>query len=164
MTRERRSGRGRRSGRERRFTREARLGSGRAVLDRAGRALRDWEMHRGAGLVVVTDGPATPGRRVTLRPRTGPAAWLRMTAPCEVTEVVDDPDARGFTYRTLPGHPERGTETFLVERDPATDEVRLRIEAVSAPGRLLVRLAGPLARAEQDRITRRYNAAVKSLI
>lgn len=147
----------------RRFVREAELGSGPAVLDRAGRALLGWDMHRGAGLVVVADGPATPGRRVVLRPRTGPAAWLRMSAPCEVVDVVDTADARGFTYRTLPGHPERGTETFLVERDPATDRVRLRIEAVSKPGRLLVRLAGPLARAEQDRITGRYIEALREL-
>ncbi|MFL0580741.1 DUF1990 family protein [Dietzia sp. 179-F 9C3 NHS] len=151
--------------RARRFVREARLGNGRATLDRAGRALLAWEVHRAAGLDVApgsptpgtpTPGPVAPGLRVTLHPRAGPAAWLRMAAPCEVTEVVDDPDARGFTYRTLPGHPEHGTETFLVHRNRATDEVRFRIEAISRPGRLLVCLAGPLARAEQDRITRRY--------
>lgn len=145
--------------RRRRFERAALLGHGPDVLDRAGRALLGWEMHRGAGLVVDrsgSPGPAAPGRRVVLWPRTGPAAWLRMSVPCEVTEEVDTANARGFTYRTLPGHPERGTETFLVERDPATDEVWARIRAESEPGRLLVRLAGPVARAEQDRITGRY--------
>lgn len=146
--------------RQRRFSREAVLGTGAELLDGAGRALRDWEMHRRAGLVVVTDGPATPGRTLTLRPSTGPAAWLRIAAPCEVTDVIDGPHARGFTYRTLPGHPERGTETFTVERDPATDVVRLRIDAVSEHATLLARIAAPVARAEQDRLTRRYLAAL----
>ncbi|MBB1030838.1 DUF1990 family protein, partial [Dietzia sp. SLG310A2-38A2] len=51
-----------RAGRTRRFTREAVLGSGRDLYDRASRALINWDMHRRAGLVVVTDGPATPRR------------------------------------------------------------------------------------------------------
>lgn len=149
--------------RPRRFLRVGDLGSGADTLDRAGDALLGWHMHRRAGLAVDADGPATAGRRVLLRPRTGPAAWLRMSAPCEVTEVVNRTHARGFTYRALPGHPERGTESFIVEHDPTTDAVRLRIEAVSSPGRLLVRLAGPVARAEQDRITGRYLTALREL-
>ncbi|MDX2357968.1 DUF1990 domain-containing protein [Dietzia sp. PP-33] len=146
--------------RSRRLEREAPLGAGADLFERASRALVTWEMHRRAGLVVVVDGPATVGRTVTLRPRTGPGAWLRITAPCEVTAVIDRPDARGFTYRTLPGHPERGWETFLVRRDPATDEVRLLIEAESAHARLTAALGGPVVRAEQERITRRYLAAL----
>lgn len=120
-------------------------------------------MHRGAGLVVVVNGPAAPGRTVTLRPRTGPAAWLRITAPCEVTEVIDLPDARGFTYRSLPGHPEHGWETFVVRHDPATNAVRLTITGESSHATLLAKLGAPVARAEQDRLTRRYLAALASL-
>ena len=145
----------------RRFTRSADLGSGTALFDRASRALLNWDMHRGADLVVVVDGPATPGRTVTLRPRSGPAAWLGLTAPCEVTEVIDDDNARGFTYRALPGHPERGWESFVVSRDPATDVVRLTITAESEHATWYARLGAPLARAEQDRITRRYLAALR---
>ncbi|MBB1026852.1 DUF1990 family protein, partial [Dietzia sp. DQ11-38-2] len=102
--------------RPRRFRRDAVLGSGADLFDRASRALFTWDMHRRAGLVVVSDGPATVGRTVTLRPRTGPGAWLRIAAPCEVTSVIDSPTARGFTYLALPGHPETGRESFLVER------------------------------------------------
>lgn len=145
----------------RRFERESHLGYGAEVFDRAGRALLNWEMHRRAGLVVVVNGPAVPGRTLTLRPRTGPAAWLRMTAPCEVTEVIDLHDARGFTYRALPGHPEHGWETFVVHRDAVTDEVRLTITAESSHATLLARIGAPFARAEQNRITRRYLAALK---
>ena len=146
---------------DRHFTRSADLGRGADLVDRAGRALSNWDMHRRAGLVVVVDGPATPGRRVTLRPTSGPAAWLRLSAPCEVTAVVDDNNARGFTYRTLSGHPERGQETFLVTRDPATDVVRLIITASSRHATWLARIGGPVARAEQDRLTRRYLAALR---
>ncbi|MGF0227179.1 DUF1990 family protein [Dietzia natronolimnaea] len=150
-----------RAGRTRRFTREAVLGAGADLFDRASRALIDWDMHRRAGLVVVVDGPASVGRRVRLRPRTGPAAWLRITAPCEVTAVVHTELARGFTYRALPGHPEAGWESFLVERDPATDVVRLRIVAESSHATLLARWGAPVARVEQGRLTRRYLAALR---
>ena len=147
--------------RARRFERAATLGAGAALFDRASGALLDWEMHRRAGLVVVVDGPAAPGRHVTLRPRTGPAAWFRLTAPCEVTEVIDRPGTRGFTYRTLPGHPEHGWERFLVVHDPRTDAVRLVITGESRHASVLAALGAPIARAEQDRITRRYLAALR---
>ena len=152
--------------RPRRFTRTADLGAGAVLFDRASRALIHWDMHRGAGLVVVVDGPATPGRVVTLRPRSGPAAWLRLSAPCEVSEMIDDDNTtatRGFTYRALPGHPERGWETFVVSHDRITDEVRLTIVAESSHATLLARIGAPIARAEQDRITGRYLAALRDL-
>ncbi|KAA0919222.1 DUF1990 domain-containing protein [Dietzia sp. ANT_WB102] len=147
--------------RSRRFEHEAHLGAGADLFERASRALVNWDMHRRAGLVVVATGPATPGRTVTLRPRTGPGAWLRLAAPCEVTAVTNRPDARGFTYRALPGHPERGWETFLVQHDRATDAVTLTITGESAHASLLPRLAAPVARAEQKRITRRYLDALR---
>ena len=147
----------------RQFEREAVLGAGERLFDRASSALFDWQMHRRAGLVVVTDGPATTGRLVTLRPRSGPAAWLRITARCEVTEVIDRPTARGFTYHSLPGHPEHGWETFTVRHDAATNQVRLSITAESSHASLVARIGAPVARAEQDRITRRYLGALRDL-
>ncbi|WP_010542349.1 DUF1990 domain-containing protein [Dietzia alimentaria] len=147
----------------RRFERDAILGAGEHFFDRASSALIDWQMHRRAGLVVVADGPATPGRVVTLRPRSGPAAWLRITARCEVTEVIDRSEARGFTYHSLPGHPEHGWETFLVRHDHATDAVTLTITGESTHATLLARIGAPVARAEQDRITRRYLGALRDL-
>lgn len=147
--------------RSRRFEHRAHLGAGAELFRRAGAALIDWDLHRRAGLVVVATGPATPGRTVTLRPRTGPGAWFRLAAPCEVSDVIDLPDARGFTYRALPGHPERGWETFLVRHDRATDAVTLTLTGESAHATLLARLGAPIARAEQARITRRYLAALR---
>ena len=147
--------------RSRRFEREAHLGSGADLFRRAGAALVTWDLHRRAGLVVDATGPATPGRTVILRPRSGPGAWLRLAAPCEVTEVLDRPDARGFTYRALPGHPERGWETFLVRHDSVTDAVALTLTGESAHATLLARLGAPIARLEQERITHRYLAALR---
>lgn len=145
----------------RRFQHQAVLGAGADLFVRASRALINWDMHRRAGLVVVADGPAAPRRTVTLRPRTGPGAWFRIAAPCEVTTVIDRPGARGFTYRALPGHPEAGWETFLVEHDRDTDVVRLHIGGESAHATLIAKLGAPIARAEQNRLTRRYLAALR---
>ncbi|WP_231750597.1 MULTISPECIES: DUF1990 family protein [unclassified Dietzia] len=48
----------------------------------------------------------------------------------------------------------------MVERDPSTDVVRLRIEAESAHATLLAKWVAPVARYEQNRLTRRYLAAL----
>ena len=69
-------------------------------------------------------------------------------------EVVDEPDRFGFTYATLPGHPECGWESFVVARVEA--EVRFTIEAVSKPAATIVRLGAPIARQLQKRATIRY--------
>lgn len=56
---------------------------------------------------------------------------------------------------TLPGHPERGEEAFLIEehRDGA---VSFTITALSASATLLAEAADPAGRALQRRITIRY--------
>lgn len=70
-----------------------------------------------------------------------------------VTEVFDGAGGRGwkagFTYRTLPGHPELGEETFAVEKDAVTGEVRFYLESWSRPGHMLTWLFLPLARRVQ---------------
>jgi uncharacterized protein (UPF0548 family) len=69
-------------------------------------------MQRTAGIVVhPADAVPTPGATIVLALPIGPV-WI--TAPCRVTDVVDEPGRAGFTYATLPGHPEEGVETFLV--------------------------------------------------
>jgi len=55
--------------------------------------------------------------------------------------VVDEPRRRGFAYGTLPGHPERGEEAFLItHHDDGT--VTFAITAFCAPGSPLARAAG----------------------
>jgi uncharacterized protein (UPF0548 family)/uncharacterized membrane protein len=57
------------------------------------------------------------------------AAGVRLLCPVKVVHVRDEESAFGFAIDTLEGHIEQGREWFLLERDPATGEVRLRIEA-----------------------------------
>jgi uncharacterized protein (UPF0548 family) len=117
--------------------------------------LLTWQMHRRAGLAFV-DGPPRVelGADVTFR-------FLGQVVPCRVVDVVDEPDRRGFAYGTLPGHPERGEERFVVERDPVTGEVTARITAFSRPGSWKTRLSGPAGRLLQSYMTRRYLRALR---
>jgi uncharacterized protein (UPF0548 family) len=75
---------------------------------------------------------------------------------------VDEDRRRGFAYGTLPGHPERGEEAFVV-RLTDVDEVRFRIRAFSRPASLLARAGGPLTRLAQQFATGRYVTAMRDL-
>ncbi|MFC9788048.1 DUF1990 family protein [Rhodococcus sp. NPDC127528] len=137
----------------------AEIGRGADDFERAARTLLGWGMHRGAGLrVESTDETAVTGATVILR--LGPA-WCAVAAPCRVVYVVDEPHRRGFAYGTLPGHPERGEERFVVEHDPHTGRVVVVVDAFSAAGTRLTRLGGPVNRVVQRVITRRYLDALR---
>ncbi|TCN51195.1 uncharacterized protein (UPF0548 family) [Rhodococcus sp. SMB37] len=129
------------------------LGTGDQIFDVAAGRLFGWQMHRAAGIRVARGTPPpAPGVDVRLAWGVGP---IRGSAWCRVVDVVDEPDRRGFAYGTLAGHPESGEETFLVERD-ADGRVTARITAFSRPARWYTRIAGPLGRLVQRRITQRY--------
>ena len=134
------------------------LGTGQRVFDRAGEGLRRWQASRGAGLQVYPiDAAVEPGVTVLVVMRIGP---LYAHAACRVVYVVDDPDCFGFAYGTLPLHPARGEEAFLVER--AHDgTVRFRVKAFSAPGHLVSRLGGPVSRRVQARTLDAYVRAMQ---
>jgi uncharacterized protein (UPF0548 family) len=126
-------------------------------LDRAARDLLTWRVHERAGLRVAASGEATvPGAVVLMRLGVGPVA-LRI--PCRVVGVIDEPDARGFCYGTLPGHPESGEERFVIRRQ-ADGALRFVVDGFSRPETRLTRLAGPAGRFVQGRMTRRYLRAV----
>lgn len=57
----------------------------------------------------------------------------------------------GFVYGTLPGHAFRGEEIFSIEWHLAREEVWYDIYSFALPANFLIRLAGPLARAAQER-------------
>ncbi|MGL5928965.1 MAG: DUF1990 family protein [Dermatophilaceae bacterium] len=129
----------------------------RTDLDSAARDLLTWRVHERAGLrVASSDLPLVAGTVVAMRLGVGALA-LRIA--CRVVYVVERPAARGFAYGTLPGHPEAGEERFLVER---TDDGALRfsISGFSRPASVPARLAGPLGRAGQRWMTRRYLRAL----
>jgi uncharacterized protein (UPF0548 family) len=138
----------------------ARIGQGARVWAAAVRALRGFDMQRGAGLAVRADpGQVTLGGEVALGFGVGP---VRLWAPCRVVWLIDEPDRWGYGYGTLPGHPESGEEAFLVSRD-ADDQVWFEIRAFSRPGRPLTRLGGPLPRLVQSLVTARYRNSLRRL-
>lgn len=134
---------------DRRFrrTHELPVGSFDVVSD----ALLCWRRHRAAGLRVDPRDPVRPGGEHVVRLGVGPFA---VRAPVRVVEVIDDRDVRGFVYEARPGHPERGWESFRVERDGHAE--RFVVESVSAPRAWWLRALGPGAAWAQDVATARY--------
>ncbi|SDQ10931.1 DUF1990 family protein [Quadrisphaera sp. DSM 44207] len=140
--------------------REVPLGRGEEAFARAAEQLLGWRMHSRAGLLVRAGTPAAqPGTTVVLAVPLGP---LWRLAPCRVVRTVHEPDRRGFAYGTLPGHPERGEEAFVVER-AASGAVVFRLTVFSALQTLDARVLPPLSRAVQRHYTRRYLTAMRDL-
>lgn len=127
----------------------------RTDLDGAAADLLGWRFHERAGLVVRASGPAAEGAVVEMRLGAGPVA---VRIPCRVVAVVDEPDRRGFSYGTLPGHPECGEEEFLLQRMP-DGGLGFTVSAFSRPATLLARAGGPVTGLVQRVMTRRYLAA-----
>jgi uncharacterized protein (UPF0548 family) len=115
--------------------------------------LRRWAAHGHAGLTVAPSSPPAVGATVAIAAPLGP---LTAVAVCRIVAVVDEPGRYGFAYGTLPGHPERGEESFVVERGAELDVVVFHIVSVSTPAERLARLGGPVTRLVQRRTTRRY--------
>ena len=138
-------------------SRTIRLPRGEQRFRQAGEAILGWDMHRRAGLRVHAETPrATEGSTVLLG--LGLAGGY-LVIPCRVSEVYQEPNRLGFSYVTLPGHPECGIEQFVVElaEDGA---VQATIRAVSRPGTALVALGAPVNRWVQRWMTDRYLAAL----
>jgi uncharacterized protein (UPF0548 family) len=87
--------------------------------------------------------------------------WMLWPAsiPARVVYVIDEPDRKGFAYGTLPGHPERGEEAFIVERR-ADGSVWLVIRAFSRPANAFFWAAYPALRLMQAIFTARYERAL----
>ena len=119
----------------------------------ASATLLQWDMHRRAGVSVRASSESVrEGAVAVLR-----LGWglLGVNAPVRVVYMIDEAHRKGFAYGTLPGHPERGEEAFVVElRDGG--EVTFTIRAFSRPASLLARACGPVGRAVQRWATHRY--------
>jgi uncharacterized protein (UPF0548 family) len=132
------------------------IGTTRADFERARLGLQQWQAHRRSGIEVFpSEAAVADGATVAILTR---QLGLWVLAACRVTSVVDEHNVFGFTYATLPGHPEDGYESFIVRIDD--NSVVFDIEAVSRPGILLVRLATPVTRQIQKRATDAYLAAL----
>ncbi|RDG37909.1 DUF1990 family protein [Streptomyces corynorhini] len=135
-----------------------RLGFGRDVFTAAGESVLTWRMHRAVGVgVVATRDRAEPGVRVRLL--LGRGRW-GLVAPCEVVWAVEEPTRLGFAYGTLPGHPERGEEAFLVELAP-DGQVFFTVTAFSRPALRYTRAAGPLVPVFQKLYARRCGRVLR---
>lgn len=135
------------------------------------------EVSEGTYLPVSFDAHGTPvppaaagGGEVTFAPNgsalispgdTALLKWMLWPAriPARVVYVIDEPDRKGFAYGTLPGHPERGEEAFVVERR-ADDSVWLVIRAFSRPSNAFFWAAYPALRLMQAVFTARYERAL----
>ncbi|MGK0276300.1 MAG: hypothetical protein ACI9N0_002691 [Ilumatobacter sp.] len=136
------------------------LGNGRPVFERATEALRDWQMQTTSGLVVAHPGPPAVGVVVAMA---APLPIGYIDVVCRVVAVDDQPDRFGFTYGTLPVHPEQGEESFAVAIAP-DGIVTVEITAISRSRHPLARAFPAVARRLQRIATNRYLDAMQSLV
>jgi uncharacterized protein (UPF0548 family) len=134
-----------------------RLGRGEAVFARAREDLRRWRMFPAPWTAIEPAGaPIAEGQVIAVHICTL-GLWWHTAA--RIVYVIDEPRRSGFAYGTLPGHPERGEERFLVEWLP-DDEVWYDLRAFSRPRHWAARLGRPVARAFQRRFQRESKAAM----
>jgi uncharacterized protein (UPF0548 family) len=135
------------------------IGHRHAVFADAAHALMTWQVHSRAGLGVTASAPRAAPDVVVLM-QLG-VAGRGLVIPCRVVYVVAEERRIGFAYGTLPGHPERGEESFVIELLD-DDRVRVQIIAFSQSARWFTRLAGPMSRRVQAVMTNRYIRALRA--
>ncbi|MGW4822330.1 DUF1990 family protein [Streptomyces sp. NPDC004227] len=134
-----------------------RIGEGEEVFRRASEAVMTWEMHRALGVGIEASADrAAPGIDVTVTL----AGVVR--APCRVVWTEQEPRRVGWAYGTLPGHPECGEESFLVDRT-GDGTVWLTVTAFSRPAKWYARAAGPATRGLQHAYARRCGTTLRKL-
>ena len=113
-------------------------------------------LRRGHDAAGIKRSPALPkivdGETLALAIPVGP---ISISATCRIVEVIDEPDRYGFTYSTLPHHPEDGEESFIVTRDE-DGSVDVTVTAVWRPATVANHLFPPLTRFLQNRAINRY--------
>ena len=124
-----------------------------ADWDAAREAIRTWAGHRSVGGVLAPHvPPLTEGSTMAFGVRVF-GIWA--TGTCRIVKLIDSSTEFGFSYGTLPHHPEEGEELFAV-RDNGDGTVTFRVAAFSKPAGLVTRLIGPLGRVIQRFMTMRY--------
>jgi uncharacterized protein (UPF0548 family) len=115
--------------------------------------LLGWQVQEASGFrVLASSARVEPESVVVLR--LGP-----IQVPCRVVYVVDEPTRQGFGYGTLPGHPERGEESFVLDRND-DGSVSFTVTAFSRHATLLTKIGGPFGRLAQNFVTERYLKAL----
>ncbi|MET2010076.1 DUF1990 family protein [Microbacterium chocolatum] len=133
------------------------IGAGDDVWRRTSRDVLRWTVKTRSGFAVDDDSPVRAGMRRTVTAR---VLGIRIHEPVRVVAVIDAATRVGFAYRTLPGHPVRGEEAFVVHRDG--DEVFFSVRSLTAPAPSGGwRWAFPLLRVAQVVARRRYLRALR---
>ena len=135
----------------------ATIGRGDASWQHATRQVLRWGVKTASGFVVRSPAPASPGDRVTITAR---VFGVTIVEPVEVVTVVNETDRVGFAYRTLPGHPVRGEEAFVVHRHG--EKVHLTVRSLTRPAlQQPWRALYPVLRIAQLIARRRYLRALR---
>lgn len=116
-------------------------------------AIRQWAGHRSVGGVL--DPPVPPLREGATMAFGVRVFGIWATGTCRIVDVIDSDAEFGFSYGTLPHHPEEGEELFAVENN-RDGTVTFRVAAFSKPAGLVTRLIGPFGRFIQRSMTGRY--------
>ncbi|WP_314173657.1 DUF1990 family protein [Streptomyces winkii] len=145
----------------RRLRVSSRVGDGDEDFAVAADAVMTWRLHRAAGVRFVTDARrAAPEAVVVVGLGIG---RLRSRAPCRVVWTLDRPRRTGWAYGTLPGHPVRGEEAFVVVQDE-DGSVRLEVLAFSRPAAWFTVAAGPVLPVFQRWYARRCGRVLRRLV
>ncbi len=132
------------------------VGMGQELFEECGNTILNWGIQKGAGFRLEKSEPVEKNAQNRLGLHWGPfLTW----AVCQVVYVIDEPNRKGFAYGTLPGHPERGEESFIVSID-TEGVVTFDIKAFSKPARWFAKLGSPMIRFLQQHVTWKYLDAI----
>lgn len=118
---------------ERHYERRATVGAGLKDFEAARSALLAWRPQRSLGASITPCGvKPDSGKTVVIGLGLG---GLRLNVPNRIVAVIDEANRFGYAYGTLPGHPERGEELFLLEQEHDGSVVMtIRVDAEPARG------------------------------
>lgn len=133
------------------------IGFGEEAWRRSAHDVLRWKVKTASGFAVGSTAGVAAGDRLVITAR---VAGVTVAEPVEVREVVNALDRVGFSYRTLPGHPVDGEESFVVHRTGAV--VWLTVRSLTRPAAQQPwRAAYPLLRIAQFVARRRYLRALQ---
>jgi len=59
-----------------------------------------------------------------------------------ISETINEPNRKGYSYETLEGHVEKGISTFTIEE--INNKIIFQIHTFSKPGNILTQMVGPI--------------------
>lgn len=137
------------------------VGHGQQDFDSAVLGLRAWAAHRHIGARIhPADVPFELGADLVVVLPIGPLTAL---APDRLVAVTTEPGRVAFSYGTLPGHPERGEESFTVALRP-DGVVRFTIGVDAKPANLVMWLGSPVVLRTQRKALKGYLQGIAEFV